>query len=436
MTRGQQIDGTVSPVKAGGAGRFRWVICIILFLITVNNYMDRQLLAISAPALTAEFRLNNSELAGIANAFLIAYTVGQVGAGVFLDWIGARAGFTYAVATWSLTAMATALSRGLMSLSICRFILGGAEAVNYPGGVKVCAEWFPPNELATAVGIYQSGSSVGAMIAPITAALLITRFGWRAAFFVVAIPGLLWIPLWRRYYRPVESNPNLGEPERQYILSQRVGSGKKKSWHAQWSTLLRKRIVWAVALARFFEEPAAWFYFTWLPLYLKNHHAVPLLKIGLLLLIPFLTFDFGKVAGGWASSLLLKSGYSLNVSRKAILLISALCLMASIPATFNKTPLGFVLLISIATLGHGSWTTTAQTIPADIVPPEHVGTVYGITAFGGGLGGVIFTQLTGKIADVSGSFTLPLLLVGVLPIVGFLIFAVLAPRIEPIEEAL
>jgi len=396
--------------------------------------MDRQILSIAAPAISAEFKLSNSDIASIANAFLIAYTFGQLFTGVFIDRIGARVGFTLAVAAWSLTAMATALGRGVMSLGVFRFLLGASEAVNYPGGVKVCAEWFPPKELATAVGIYQSGSSVGAMIAPISAAILIEHFGWRVAFLVVALPGLFWIPVWRYFYRPVESNTKLSEEERRYILANRVGRRGAGTSKPSWRVFLRQKTVWAVALARFFEEPAGWFYFTWLPLYLKNHRSVPLLKIGLLLFIPFLTFDVGKVGGGWISSILLKRGWSLDWARKAVMLGSAVCLMASIPAVVMETPIGFVMLISLATFGHGCWTTAAQTIPGDIVPPSRVGTVYGITACGGGLGAILFTQLTGKLVDVTGSFTLPLLIAGVLPIIGFAVFSLLVPRLKPLED--
>jgi ACS family hexuronate transporter-like MFS transporter len=213
-----------------------------------------------------------------------------------------------------------------------------------------------------------------------------------------------------------------------------VGSGGAGTVKTSWRGFLRRRAIWGVALARFIEEPSGWFYFTWLPIYLKNHRAVPLVTIGLLLVIPFLTFDVGKMGGGWVSSVLMKRGWSLNRARKSVLLGAAVCLMASIPAVFTKTPLGFVLLISVATFGHGCWTTTVQTIPGDIVPPSRVGTVYGITACGGGMGAILFTQLTGKLVDASGSFTMPLFIAGILPIIGFAVFSLLVPRLKPLED--
>ncbi len=422
-------DGT--PIAVG---RYRWLICLLLFLITVNNYMDRQMLSIAAPILAAEYGFSNADIAWMANAFLMSYTVGQLLAGPFVDRVGARRGLTVAVLIWSVVTGLTALGRSVFQFSVLRFLLGVAESVNFPGGTKVCAEWFPPKERATAVGLFQSGSAVGAMITPVVAAFLITRFGWQVAFLIVAIPGLLWLPLWLRYYRPVEINPRLSAAERRHILSFRSEQAAlAPSQHVPWSFFLKQRLVLAVALARFMEEPAGWFYFTWLPIYLRNHRDVSLINIGLLLIIPFLTFDLGKVGGGWVSSRLMKRGWRLDPARKIVMLVSALCLVASLPAILAPTPLGFVLLISLATLGHGAWATTTQTIPGDIVPPRFVGTVYGITAFGGGLGAILFMWATGALVDAYGSFTIPFVLAGILPLIGYGLFVLLAREITPIR---
>jgi ACS family hexuronate transporter-like MFS transporter len=200
-----------------------------------------------------------------------------------------------------------------------------------------------------------------------------------------------------------------------------------------WSFFLKQRLVIAVAVARFLEEPCGWFYFTWLPIYLKNNRDVSLISVGVLLIIPFLALDVGKVGGGWMSSLLLKQGRTLDRARKSVMLVSAICMLASIPALWAGTPLGFVLFISLATFGHGSWATTSQTIPGDIVPPRFVGTVYGITAFGGGIGAIIFTYVTGRLVDTYGSFTIPLVVAGVLPLLAYASFAVSAGRIRPVQ---
>jgi ACS family hexuronate transporter-like MFS transporter len=414
-------------------GRYRWWISLLLFLITVNNYMDRQMLSIAAPVIAAEYSLRNTDIALIANAFLIAYTFGQLFAGVFVDRVGARVGMTVAVIMWSGMSFAMVLGRSVAQFAVIRFLLGFAESVNYPGGTKVCAEWFPTRERATAVGFFQSGSAIGAMLTPVIAASLIVHFGWRASFVLVALPGLLWIPLWLHYYQPVERSTRVSSDERNYILSQRNEQGTSAPQSTvRWNLFLKQRLVVAVALARFLEEPAGWFYFTWLPLYLRNYRDVSLIGIGFLLLIPFFTLDIGKVGGGWVSSHLIKTGWSLDRARRVVMLVSAVCMAASLPALLAPTALGFVLLISVATLGHGSWATTTQTIPGDIVAPRFVGRVYGITAFGGGIGSVLFMYVTGKLVDIYGSFTGPFVIAGILPLLAYGAFSVLAGEIKPV----
>jgi ACS family hexuronate transporter-like MFS transporter len=266
------------------------------------------------------------------------------------------------------------------------------------------------------------------MITPVVAAFLIVQFGWKAAFILVAIPGLVWLPFWLRYYWPVENHPKLSAPERAYILEHRAReTAAAPRQPVAWSFFLKQRLVLAVTAARFLEEPAGWFYFTWLPIYLKNYRDVPLMNIGVLLIIPFLTF------GGWLSSRLIKMGWTLDRARRSVMLASALCMVASIPAMWAPNALGFVLLISVATLGHGSWATTTQTIPGDIVAPRFVGTVYGITAFGGGIGAIVFMYVTGRLVDSYGSFTAPFVIAGILPVAAYAAFALLARQISPLR---
>lgn len=430
-----EVTSAAASAPLARRGRYRWVICLLLFLVTANNFMDRQTFSIAAPVIASGYKLSNSDIATIANAFLIAYSFGQFLAGLFVDWLGPKAGFTLAVACWSAVSALTSLGRGVISFSIFRFALRLSEGVNQPGGVKVAAEWFPPKELATAVGLIQSGSSIGMMIVPPIAAYLIVHFGWKAAFVLIALPGFAWIPLWRIFYEPLQTSRRVGEAERCYNLEER--NARSRSEHDQgkitWWRLARQRVVLGVALARFFEEPAGWFYFTWLAIYLKNFRDVSLIHTGLLLTIPMAGFDVGKIGGGWGSSRLMKCGWSLDWSRKAVMLMSAVCMLAAIPAVMAHSPLGFVLLVSVATFGHGCWATTTQTIPGDVVAPRWVGTVYGITAFGGGSGAVIFMYVTGKLVDMHGSFTVPFVIAGLLPMVGFIAFSLLAGQIKPLR---
>ena len=191
--------------------------------------------------------------------------------------------------------------------------------------------------------------------------------------------------------------------------------------------------VWGVVLGRFFEEPVGWFYFTWLPLYLQNYRHLALSQIGIQLTIPYLTLDAGKIGGGYISSLLIKRGWCLDRSRKTVLSVGVVCLASSLLAVAAGTPLGFIMLISIATFGHGCWATASQTVPGDLVADRWVGTVYGITACGGGLGAIIFMQATGKLVDISHSFNTPLILAGLLPMLGLAAFMLVTGKIEPLH---
>ena len=354
---------------------------------------------------------------------------------MLVDRIGARRGMTFAVLMWSGMSLLVTLSRSVAQFSVMRFLLGLSESVNYPAGAKVCAEWFPPKERATAVGIFQSGSAIGAMITPAIAAWLIVQFGWRPAFVLVALPGLLWLPFWLRYYAPIERSTRVSEPERAYILSDQGEHGVVAAGQQiPWSFFLKQRLVLAVAAARFLEEPSGWFYFTWLPLYLSNYRDVPLTRIGVLLIIPFLALDIGKVGGGWVSSRLMKHGWTLDRARKIVMLVQCGVHARQHPGDVGRDAARPACCSS-------AWPPSAmdagrqrlRRYPATSSPPRFVGTVYGITAFGGGVGAIIFTYATGQLVDAYGSFTIPFVIAGVLPLLGYVAFASIAGQIKPVQ---
>lgn len=425
-----------SADSPGKIGHFRWVICILLLLITIHNYVDRQAISIVAPVITAEFNLNKSDIAFIVSAFLVAYTFGQLFSGRFMDWVGSRNGFTMLVITWSLASVLTSLARGVFSFSAVRFLLGVAESGNFPGGVKIVSEWFPKQERSTAVGIFTSGASIGAIITPPLMAYLIVTFGWQMAFVVVGLPGFLWVIAWRILYKPVASHPMLGAAERSYILAGMVTpkASERQPTVIPWTYFLRKRLFWGVFFGRFLEEPAAWFYFAWLPLYLSEFRGMALMDIGLLLMIPFLTLDVGYVGGGWVASRLIKRGWTLDRARKTVMVVSACCMVASIPAPLVPSVEAFVMLVSLATFGHGGWASNSMTIPGDVVPHSSVGTLYGMTAFGGGLGAIIFMQITGKLVDVEKSFDTVFMVAGILPLLAAIVVWFVTGPIEQLES--
>jgi len=428
-------DGAADVAANARVGRFRWWICLMLFLVTVTNYVDRQAFSMVAPVVASRFHFNNSDIAIIVNAFLIAYTFGQLFSGAFMDWVGSRSGFSIVVLMWSVASMITSLSRGVLSFSFFRFLLGASESGNFPGGVKVVAEWFPEQERSTAVGLFVSGASIGAIVTPPCIAFLVVHFGWQLAFVFIGIPGLIWVLWWRFLYRPVSSHPRLSAPERAYIERNRTKAEPRQKLGLSQLSFLRHRMFWGVFLSRFVEEPASWFYLTWLPLYLNQIRGVSLMNIGFLLTIPFLTLDLGYTGGGWIASRLIKRGWSLNRARKTVMVIHAALMLAGIPAVLAPSTAEFVGLVSIATLGHGGWAANIMTLPGDMVPHSWVGTLYGVTAFGGGLGSILFMQLTGKLVDMQRSFTTVFLIASILPVIAAVIILSVTGKIEMMRLA-
>jgi ACS family hexuronate transporter-like MFS transporter len=410
-----------SAPSATQIGRFRWLICLMLFVVTVSNYVDRQAISIIVPVISAQYHFTNSDIATIVNAFLIAYTFGQCFSGAFMDWVGSKRGISILVVMWSIASIITSFSRSVFSFSCFRFLLGISESGNFAGGIKVVAEWFPEQERSTAVGLFISGASVGAILTPPVVAFLVLHLGWQLAFVIIGIPGLLWVFWWRALYAPLLSNTRVSEVERSYIRGGQSEAQVTQRLSLESFSFLKHRMFWGVFLGRFVEEPASWFYLTWLPLYLKQFRGVSLMNIGFLLIIPFLTLDLGYMGGGWVASGLIKRGWSLNRARKTVMVVCALCMVAAIPAVLANSTLGFVLLVSIATLGHGGWAANIMTLPGDMVPHGLVGTLYGITAFGGGLSSILFMQITGKLVDMQKSFNSVFMIAGMLPLLASVI---------------
>jgi len=414
------VEQASSP-SATQIGRFRWLICLMLFVVTVSNYVDRQAISIIVPVISAQYHFTNSDIATIVNAFLIAYTFGQCFSGAFMDWVGSKRGISILVVMWSIASIITSFSRSVFSFSCFRFLLGISESGNFAGGIKVVAEWFPEQERSTAVGLFISGASVGAILTPPVVAFLVLHLGWQLAFVIIGIPGLLWVFWWQALYAPLLSNTRVSEVERSYIRRGQPEAQVTQRLSLESFSFLKQRMFWGVFLGRFVEEPASWFYLTWLPLYLKQFRGVSLMNIGFLLIIPFLTLDLGYMGGGWVASGLIKRGWSLNRARKTVMVVCALSMVAAIPAVLANSTLGFVLLVSIATLGHGGWAANIMTLPGDMVPHGLVGTLYGITAFGGGLSSILFMQITGKLVDMQQSFNSVFMIAGILPLLASVI---------------
>jgi ACS family hexuronate transporter-like MFS transporter len=354
----------------------------LAFFATVINYLDRQTLSVVAPVITEQFHMSNVDYSRVVFAFMLAYTIMNGISGPMIDRLGTKLGYAICIAWWSASAMLHAFARGPLSLGVFRFLLGMGEAGNWPAAVKLVAEWFPVKERALASGIFNSGSSIGAVVAPPLVAWIVVQSGWRSAFLMVGGAGILWLTAWLLIY---STPPNV----RREATEPPVPA----------STLLRSRWVRMFTLSKIFSDPVWYFYIFWFPQYLRSARGFDLVSIGKFAWIPFLTADAGNLIGGAFAAALLHRGVPVAWARKIAVLFFALLMTSAIPAVLASNVFVAIALISTATLGYTGALANTLAMPADKFPKNTVGSVWGIASMGAGFGGMIFSLLTGWVVD-------------------------------------
>ncbi len=414
-------------------GRYRWVICALLFFATTINYIDRQVLGILAPDLQKEIGWSELDYGRIVIAFQISYAVMMLVWGRILDRVGTKLGLGLAVAWWSVAAMSTALARSAMGFGLARFFLGVGEAANFPASIKTVAEWFPKSERAFATGIFNAGTNIGAIVAPIVVPILAHYFGWRAAFIWTGAIGFLWLIVWSMFYHPLSKHPKVTEAERAFIHD---GAGEISLTKTPLRDVLGTRQLWAFAMGKLLTDPIWWFYLFWLPKFLASEHGIRGTAI-----IPYLTTvyvisDVGSIFGGYLSSALIKAGWSVNRARKTTFLTFAAIVPTVIIASQTKSAWTAVLLIGLATACHQGWSANLYTIASDMFPRRAVGTVIGFGGFTGGIGGILIAEFAGRVLNANPSFYFPMFVIaGLAYLVALAVMQTLSPRLEPVRMA-
>jgi ACS family hexuronate transporter-like MFS transporter len=414
-------------------GRYRWWIGGLLFLSTVINYLDRQTLSVLAPSLKTEFRWSNQDFALVVIAFRVAYAVMQTVSGRLLDRLGTRNGLTLAVVFYSLAAMATSFANGLLSFCGLRFLLGAGEAANWPAATKAVAEWFPRRERGWAVALFDSGSSIGAAVAPALVLLLVGHFGsWRLAFVLVGTLGLLWLVLWRRSYHPPEAHPRVSAEERAMILADREQERASEDAAAtaaagappvSLGTLLSLRQTWGAIASRALSDPVWFMIADWFAVYLVAK-GFNLQETAAGFWVPFLASDLGNFFGGGVSSALIRRGVPVGRARKIVIVGGGIGVLALVPAAFASSFPLLLACFAVATFSYASMSTMAISLPADLYQSRAVGSVAGLAGTGAGLGTIASTYLIGVIAD-RFSFTPILLVSSVVPLVAAIVVLLL-----------
>ena len=416
-----------APAPQRSIGRYRWRVCAMLLAATTINYIDRQVLGVLAPFLQREIGWNEVEYGYIVTAFQAAYAIGLLCAGAVVDRLGTRIGYALAIGVWSLAAMGHALAASVAGFALARFALGLGEAGNFPAAIKTVAEWFPRRERAFATGIFNSGSNIGAIVAPLMVPVVATVWGWQAAFLCTGVLSLLWLVVWLRWYRVPERQPRLSPAELAHIRS----DPPEPAVRVPWSRLLRHRQAWAFVAAKFFTDPIWWFFLFWLPKFLHAEYGLTLLGLGLPLIVIFVLADVGSIAGGWLAGRLVRRGWSLNRARKGAMLCCALAVVPIVFAAQADNLWLAVALIGLATAGHQGWSANAFTLVSDMFPRHAVASVVGIGGFAGAVGGMLISTFTGFLLQATGSYVPVFLMAGSAYLIALGAVHLLAPRLQP-----
>lgn len=360
--------------------RRSWWIAALLFLSTLLNYFDRQILSLVSPVLRVEFGLSAKQYSLLLNSFLLGYTSMQVLTGWVVDRLGARRGLMFAMLWWSAAGTAAAATHGPRQLAVCLFLMGIGEAANWPTAVKAIQEWFPPSKRAVAVGFFNAGSSAGALIAPFIVSRLTLHYSWRAAFLTCGVLALLWVGPWRLLYHE--------PPFRSEV--RRSGGG---------FVFLKDRRAWGLILARFFADSIWFFYVFWLPDYLTRVRMLSLQSMGAIAWIPFLAAGIGNFAGGGMSGHLIRRGIGVVPSRLTVMGASALVMALGVGIPYCHSATLAIELISVIAFAYSAWAANVLTLPSDIFPSNMVATVTGTCGTLAGAGGILTTFLAGQVID-------------------------------------
>jgi ACS family hexuronate transporter-like MFS transporter len=429
--------GTPFPVTATAQPALRWRIALLVSAAIAISYLDRQTLPWAVKAIQTDIPFSNQAKAFLDSMFLVTYGLMYIGGGWLLDRLGTRRGFLLIMIFWSLACASHGFAGGVLALAASRLLLGAGEGGGFPAATRAVAEWFPVNERATAMGIINAGTAVGAVVAPPLIAVVLTQVHWlgltpwRWVFFLTGALGLLWTIWWWFDYQTPERHRNLSATERATIQKATAVANEPET-NIPLASLLQHRETWAIIGAKFLSDGAWYFYLFWLPKYLLDTFQLDIKTAGNIGWIPYAASGVGCLVGGGFSSWLLKRGMSVNGSRKFALGASA-ALMPWVMLAPQIHSVGWVIFIfSLAFFGQQSWSTLVMILPTDMISKRAVGTLAGLVGFGGAMGGVLLGQVVGWLRDHGHGYTPALMISGSMHIAAFILICFLIPKIQPL----
>jgi ACS family hexuronate transporter-like MFS transporter len=395
----------------------RWRLAALVSAAIAISYLDRQALPVAVRAVQADIPLTNTQFGALTSIFLLAYALMYAGGGALVDRLGTARGFTVIMVFWSLACASHALAAGFAMLAVSRFLLGAGEGGGFPAATKVVAEWFPPQERSSAMGIINAGTAVGAVVAPPAIAAIILYGHWRLVFVACGLVGLVWAWWWHRAMANTTAV---------------VRAVSDPGPTLPWTHLLGFRAVWGLVLAKFLTDAAWFFYISWLPKYLYDARGFDVKEVGAYAWVPFAASGIGSLLGGWFSSRLLSQGRSVDLSRKLALGLSAafmpwILLVTHVPVEWA------ILLFSLAFFGQQSWSTLVMIVPTDLFDQKIVASVAGLVGFGGAMGGLIMNLTAGRLLDLGFGYETVFSIVGFLHVIAFVVILIMIPRIQRLQ---
>jgi MFS transporter, ACS family, hexuronate transporter len=413
-------------------GRVRWLICGLLFAAVVLSYIDRLVVAVLKPYLSHRYGWTESGYADLAFYFQFAYGLSYVVAGRVIDKVGARVGYSLAISLWTIGHVLHAAFTSTAGMLLARLPLAIGEAATLPAALAAAGAWFPRRERALAIGIFNAGSNVGAIVTPVLVPWIATLLGWRMAFVLTGALSIIWLAAWLAIYREPEHHPRVTPEELAWIRSEPQVVREK----LRFATLLRMRQTWAYMAGRFLIDPVWWTFLFWLPDFFNRQFGVNMLNFGPPLVAVYLLADIGSIAGGWLSSHLLARNWSLNRARKTGMFIAALC---AVPIAFAADAPGLwwaVGFIGLACAGHQAFSANLYALPGDLLPRSSTGSIIGLGGLAGAAGGMLMARSAGAILQaVGGSYRPIFLFAASTYLLALLVVHLILPRYQPAQGA-
>lgn len=426
-------------------GKYRWTICSLVFFATTINYLDRQVISLLKSVLSSDMHWTDGDYADIEIAFQFFYAFGMLGAGRVIDKLGTKIGYAVTTGLWSIAAICHAFASSVLGFAVVRSFLGLTESGNFPSAIKTVAEWFPKKERALATGIFNSGSNVGAIVAPLTVPFIAVAWGWKWAFILTGLIGFIWLLLWFIFYEVPRKQKRLSQEEFNYIHSDKDETEEKEEAGAKisWGKLLTYRQTWAFAIGKFLTDPVWWFYLFWLPDFLQSQYHLTLTQIAIPVAVVYMLSTIGSISGGWLPLTLIKKGSPVFKARKMSMLVFAALvvpiLFAQVAGSINMW--FAVFIIGLAAAAHQAWSANIFTTVSDMFPKTATASVTGIGGMFGGLGGLLLTLLVQKnmfvyyrsIGQIETAYYIMFAICASAYLFAWVIMQLLVPKMKPLD---